>query len=439
MSAMRSVLSIVWFAATASICAAQAPRSPNILLIVSDDHAWTDYGFQGHPHIRTPRLDRLAEQSLVFPRGYVTASLCCPSLASIITGLYPHQHRVVCNDPPRPEGLPARQFYRSEAFRAGRQKLASFLDEAATLPRLLRDRGYLSLQTGKWWQNHYSRGGFTHGMTVGDESNGGRHGDKGLDIGRETLQPIYDFVDDARRQGKPWLVWYAPMMPHDPHRPPNRLLAKYEKLAPSVHVARYWAMVEWLDETCGALLDFLDRRDLAKDTIVVYIADNGWITDPGTGAAAPRSKQSPYDGGLRTPILLRWPARITPRRVEAPASSIDLAPTLLQAAGIAKQPAMPGINLLDIAAVEARKAVFGACFTHNAVDLDVPSSGLRWRWIVAGEWKLIVPSAQHEPNGAAELYRIALDPHETSNLFATQVDVAAALRRELDAWWAPGG
>src|SRR5688500_17810043 len=73
---------------------------PNIVMIISDDHAWTDYGFMGHPHIQTPNIDKLASQSLTFRRGYVTSSLCCPSLATVLTGMYPHQHRITSNDPP---------------------------------------------------------------------------------------------------------------------------------------------------------------------------------------------------------------------------------------------------------------------------------------------------------------------------------------------------
>ena len=80
-------------------------RPPNVVLIIADDMAWTDYGFMGHPQIRTPRLDRLASQSLLFRRGYVTSSLCSPSLASILTGRYPHQHKITSNDPPLPPGV----------------------------------------------------------------------------------------------------------------------------------------------------------------------------------------------------------------------------------------------------------------------------------------------------------------------------------------------
>ncbi len=245
---------------------------PNILLIVSDDQAWTDYGFMGHPEVRTPRLDRLASESLLFPRGYVPASLCCPSLASILTGRYPHEHRVVCNDPPREKGQPAAAYYRSAAYREGRERMARFMEETPTLPRWLAREGYLSFQSGKWWQGHFSRGGFTHGMTLGDEDRGGRHGDAGLEIGRKGLQPILDFMDAAGREEKPWLVWYAPLMPHDPHTPPERLLARYRDKTESLPVARYWAMIEWFDETCG--------RGKQKIAIFLAIGFFGFARNP---------------------------------------------------------------------------------------------------------------------------------------------------------------
>ena len=82
-----------------------ADTPPNVVMIISDDHLWSDYGFQGHAHIQTPHLDQLAKESLTFTRGYVPSSLCCPSLASIITGRYPHQHKVTSNDPPSPAGM----------------------------------------------------------------------------------------------------------------------------------------------------------------------------------------------------------------------------------------------------------------------------------------------------------------------------------------------
>ncbi|HAV62374.1 MAG TPA: hypothetical protein DCY13_08430 [Verrucomicrobiales bacterium] len=422
--------------AAAKPTASTGKRPPNIVMIISDDHAWWDYGFMGHPHVQTPRLDRLANESLLFPRGYVPASLCCPSLASIITGLYPHQHRVVCNDPPGAGQFPNRRaFYDSQLYRDGRERMSDFIENAATLPRLLQQRGYVSLQTGKWWQNHFSRGGFTHGMTVGDEDKGGRHGDKGLEIGRKTMEPIYNFVDEAVKEEKPFLVWYAPFLPHDPHTPPDRLFEKYQGKAESDKVAKYWGMIEWFDETCGALLDFLDDRKLAENTIVVYVTDNGWITDPETGRYAPRSKQSPYDGGLRTPIMIRWPGQVAARQSDVPVSSIDLMPTLLHAADIQARDPLPGENLLDEAVLAKRKSVYGACFTHDGVDLDRPSTGLRWRWVVSGGWKLILPDAKNQPDDKVELYRINSDPFERENLAGVEPELVARLRKLTDNWW----
>ena len=286
---------------------AAAPEKPNIVMIISDDQAWGDYGFMGHPVIQTPHLDKLAAESLTFRRGYVPASLCCPSLASIITGRYPHQHRVTSNDPPVPAGMTPREFNKSPAFQAGRDIMNKYMDAMPTLPRLLGSKGYLSLQTGKWWQGSFTHGGFTHGMTKG-----GRHGDDGLDIGRKTMQPINDFIGEAKKQGKQFFVWYAPLLPHDPHTPPARILEKYKDKTPSEHVAKYWAMVEWFDETCGDLLATLEREKVAQNTIVVYVTDNGWIQNPEAPKYAPKSKQSQYDGGLRTPIMVRWPAKIRP-------------------------------------------------------------------------------------------------------------------------------
>ena len=410
--------------------AAEAP--PNIVMIISDDHLWSDYGFMGHPHLQTPHLDRLAAESRTFKRGYVTSSLCCPSLATIITGLYPHQHKVTSNDPAIPAGMKPREFQKSAEFEAGRETMSQFLESASTLPKMLQPKGYLSLQTGKWWQKHYSRGGFTHGMTEG-----GRHGDRGLDIGRKTLQPVYDFIGEAKKLQKPFLVWYAPMMPHDPHTPPKRLLDKYLRKTPSEPVAKYWAMVEWFDETCGELVKHIDDNGLKENTLIVYITDNGWITNPKTGRYTDKSKQSQYDGGLRTPILIRWPGRVKPEMHRALAQSIDLVPTLLNAAGIESPKPLPGLNLLDDAALNARTTLYGECFTHNFVDIQSPASSLKWRWIIDGDDKLILPNKANQPDDVTELYDLKNDPTEEKNLAADYADKVKALQAKLDTWWKP--
>ena len=417
--------------------AAAMAAEPNIVLIISDDHGWSDYGFMGHPHLRTPHLDRLASQSLLFPRGYVPASLCCPSLASIITGKYPHQHGIVSNDPPLPVGIRGWRARTSPAFREGRERMNALMRDTATLPRLLAAKGYRSFQTGKWWQGHFSTGGFSHGMSLGDEATGGRHGDTGLAIGRKTMQPIFDFIDDARAAKMPFFIWYAPMLPHDPHNAPARFFEKYRTAAPNEATARYWANIEWFDETCGQLLDRLQTQGLSENTLVFYVADNGWIPGAAVDRFDPRSKQSPYDGGVRTPIMLRWPGKVKPDRSDLLVSSLDLAPTILNAAGAAIPADLPGINLTNHAALAARPFIFGECFTHNAVDLARPASGLRWRWVINSDWKLIVSAPANEPRGATELYRVTEDPMERTNLAEREPDRVRALRTELDRWWTP--
>jgi uncharacterized sulfatase len=182
-------------------------------------------------------------------------------------------------------------------------------------------------------------------------------------------------------------------------------------------------------------LKHLDEQGLRDDTIVVYVTDNGWITDPSTGQAAAKSKQSPYDGGLRTPIMVRWPGHVKPARSEELASSLDLAPTLLTAAGGKPSAEMAGIDLLDAAAREGRHSLMGECFTHDILDLERPAASLRWRWIVDGDWKLIVPAVQNEPDGEPELYNLANDPREERNLAGEKPQVVERLRGELDEWW----
>jgi len=414
-----------------------AAESPNIVMIIGDDQAWSDYGFMKNDVVRTPHLDKLASESLVFERGYVPSSLCRPSLATMATGLFPHQHGVTSNDPPYPPGVPPADRMKNERYLNDRAAMVARFEKSPNLAKLLANRGYISHQSGKWWEGNSCRCGFTAGMTHGDPSKGGRHGDEGLTIGRRGLQPVFDFLDKAKRDEKPFFLWYAPMMPHSPHNPPERLLQKYFSKTKSIHVARYWAMCEWFDETIGDLLAKLEQNSQAANTIVVYLHDNGWIQDPDSPAYAPRSKQSPYDGGLRTPIVIRWPGKVNAERSTALASSIDLAPTLLMAAGGTPTSDMNGVNLFDRDAVRKRIAVFGEVFLHTAVDIEKPKANLRFRWIIEDRWKLIMPDPVAEVNRMVELYDLADDPNESRNLAEVDPARVAALLKKLDSWWKP--
>ncbi len=432
--------------------AAPASDRPNVILIISDDQAWTDFGFMGHPVIQTPSLDRLAQESATYLRGYVPTALCRPSLATMITGLYPHQHRITGNDPSPPQGVAGAALPKDPAFRQQRAQLIRNIDRVATIPKLLAEHGYLSHQSGKWWEGNFSRGGFTHGMTHGDPDRGGRHGDEGLKIGREGLKPVFDFIDEAGEQ--PYFLWYAPFLPHSPHNPPQRLLEKYQTPDRPIPLARYYAMCEWLDETCGQLLDYVDQKDQRDNTIVIFVVDNGWIQrTPQTQVPegwrrsfAPRSKQSPFDGGTRTPIMIRWPQKVVPGLRQHLASSIDIAPTVLRACGLEPPAQMEGIDLVDQSSskVPLRSHLLGEGYAHDIADLADPEKTLLYRWCIEENWKLLVTydgkigrnKSLHPQTASTELlFDLAADPHEHQDLAAEQPGVVKRLQQHLEKSW----
>lgn len=408
---------------------------PNIVLIISDDQSWTDYSFMGHEHIQTPRIDQLAAEGLTITNGYTTAPLCRPALASMVTGLYPHQHKVIGNDPLfDPEGTAAygKEWLNQRAEH--NRSVVEGVEKLSTLADLLGDAGYVSLQTGKWWEGHYSIGGFSQGMTHGDPSRGGRHGDEGLEIGRKGLDVIYRFIAEAQESETPFFVWYAPFLPHAPHTPPDSLRDKYLPLAPTPAVANYWAMCEWFDITCGELMDYIDEKGLSENTLFVYVTDNGWIQDPDRpNRYAPRSKREPYNMGIRTPIMYRWNGVIEPEMDKTSlSSSIDIATTILDLCGIEPTAAMQGINVMDKEERKMRDAIYAETYAHDFTTVD---SSLHYRIIITDPWKLIMPDPLNKPHQSPELYNLETDPYEWNNLAHANPEIVDHLSSRLAAWW----
>ena len=426
-----------------------AVQAPNVVMIISDDQSWTDYGFMDHAVIQTPNLDKLAARSAVFPRGYVPTALCRPSLMTMITGLYPHQHGITGNDPAPSKKLSPAQ------YDVLRESLISNVDKHATLPRLLGSRGYLSHQSGKWWEGNYRRGGFTAGMTRGFPERGGRHGDDGLRIGREGMQPVFDFVDQAAADEKPFMLWYAPFLPHTPHNPPERILKKYTSDDRPLELAKYYAMCEWFDETCGQLLDHLDQKKLTENTIVVYVCDNGWIQATAENKPdakwkqgfAPGSKQSPYDGGTRTPIMYSWPGHFKAGTYPDWVSSIDILPTVLSAVQLPIPDGLPGLDLTPImtgTGTVDRDLLYGESFAHDVEDVSDPEPSLMYRWVIRDGMKLLLTyqatadryeaaHAYYERN--PQLFDLNTDPFETQNIADQHPDQIKALAAEMQKIW----
>ncbi len=406
-----------------------ATSTPNIVFILSDDQSWTDYGFMGDKNIETPRLDQFASESLTFQKGYVPTSLCSPSLATIITGMYPKDHGILGND----KKLPGDKREEKKAWRAKNyEAVIEDFKAITTLPDLLKEKGYLSFQTGKWWHGNYKIGGFDYGMTHGDPKRGGRHGDYGLQIGRKGMDTLTSYVDLALKEKKPFFLWYAPFLPHKPHTPPKRLLEKYSKKTDSKYLAKYWAMCEWFDETCGQLFDIIEDKGLTENTLFVYVCDNGWVQNSDNGGSAKNSKRAPYDLGIRTPIMYKWAGKIKPKMdTETVVSSIDMVPTVLDILNIEKPKALPGISVLDEKQLAARKTIFGEIYAH---DFNTVASSLFYTMAVAKPYKLILPDSKRKSKAKVELFNTDEDPFEKNNIAEQHPEIVEKLKKQIEAF-----
>ena len=439
---------------------AEAAEPPNVVMILADDQSYRDFGFMGNDLVSTPNLDRLASQSAVYTNGYVPMSVCRPSLATLLTGLYPHQHGIHFNHPP--PGLKVmRSTMSAEAYHRTRAETDYLIRSVPTLPRVLAQHGYACLQTGKYWEGSYRTAGFTQGMTLGiptdrlgeitgtrEQDNGQwvahGNGDAGLVIGRETMQPIYDFVDDhAGRQ--PFFVWYAPFLPHSPFDAPARFRKVYNDREIPAHLLPYYAEITRFDETVGQLLDHLDQKKLLNDTLVVFVSDNGFRPDRRSHERHDtRSKLSEFEDGLRTPILIRWDGTAKPAEHRQLVHTIDVVPTVLSAVGLSTEitSRMRGVDLMPSARgkrpLEPR-AVFGAIYPNDAQVLSAPSRHVRGRWVRDGNFKLLVTGPAVNPISQS-LFDLSTDPEERENIVRLPVNAARVrrMRKLLDNWWSEG-
>lgn len=363
---------------------ALAAERPNIVLLLTDDHPWNEYGFMGSKVAHTPNIDRLASQSLRFPQGYVTAPVCRPSLSTILTGRYPHETGIVFNASPR----------QKEDNNA-----AHLITKWPTLPGLLQRAGYASLQTGKHWEADYQTAGFTEGTsayTAAGRRNSfnGTTMEKG-EIGRDTMQPIHDFVDKHSASGTPFFIWYGVYLPHAPANAPQKYRDLFAGKGLKDYEVAYHANIAWLDDTIGDLIGYLDAKDLTKNTLFFLISDNGMTIHPDPWWGGPGGKTSIAEMGLRTPFLVRWDGKVAPGDYDHPVSSIDLVPTLLTAAGVDFSDAkLPGLDLVALAKAgppATPRPVFCENFNPNPKVTGTPEETVVHRSVRLGDYKLISP------------------------------------------------
>jgi arylsulfatase A-like enzyme len=346
-------------ASSAMAASAAAPAKPNIVLIVADDLGYADVGFHGCKDIPTPRLDALAASGVLCTSGYVTHPFCSPTRAALLTGRY--QQRFGHENNPR---------WQPENERVGLP-----LDQA-TLADAMRRAGYVTAAVGKWHLGahpsfHPNRRGFDEyfGLLGGGHHYFDHNQFKTLPAKarQEYLIPLvrneapveeHAYLTDAlgreaaafveRANDKPFFLYLAFNAPHTPLQAPQGYLDRVKDIA-DAKLRTYGAMVCGMDDAIGRVLDALKNRGLTQNTLVFFISDNGGPTGVTHCRNTPLrgAKGQLYEGGVRVPFLVSWPAKLKPGRFTQPLSSLDIFPTCLSAAGLADAAGASGPARLD--------------------------------------------------------------------------------------------
>jgi arylsulfatase A-like enzyme len=435
--ARLTLLRFALFAATACVAAA----APNFLLIVTDDQGNWDLGSAGNPHIDTPHLDALAKSGVSFARYYV-APVCSPTRAGLMTGRY--------------------------AFRTGLYNTRFGGDSVSlgevTLAQLLKRAGYRTGLFGKWHLGRYP--GYQPNQRGFDEFLGHYQGhieryeyaDQFVHNGRPVTTRGYvtdlvtdaaiDFVDDARRRttASPFFCYVAFSAPHSPyqldtshaHQPEgDGMITKYLKRGLELQQARIYAMVERVDQNIGRLLAHLDKSGLTRDTVVLFMSDNGGVSRHWNGTFRGFKAQT-YEGGVRSPLFVRWPEHFPAGGiVKGQASHVDILPTLCELAGAT----LPDDRVLDgrslVSLLRAGAGERHQPYVYHSWNRLVPSADSNWG-ISDQRFKLVggVGGSSKKKDGAPELYDLESDPAEKKNLAAAYPDKVKALRAEFLRWYA---
>jgi arylsulfatase A-like enzyme len=368
---------------------------------MTDDHGWTDVGYMGYRKVRTPNLDAMAANGLVFTRFYSPSACCTPSRVSITMGRHCTRYGVMtvggCDVPPfdNPKALP-------------RPK------GNLTMAEGLKTRGYATAHCGK------AHGSSTKGMDLVHHY--GNAGDAETDI--KGADEALKFIRKAVAEKSPFYVRIWTSVSHKAYTPLPRHLEPYGQ-DPS---GPYWAEVSLADELLGRVRSELRALGVADDTLLWFSSDNGGHAVHQQGVLR-GGKSNLYEGGVRVPGIIEYPALLTkPGRTDIPASGLDILPTVFELAG-AKPPAyeLDGISLVPLLRGEMseRPKKIPFWFRDNA------QSPKLYFALTGNRYKLLTTLTDRKDD---ELYDIAAEVAETKNLAAAQPDVVAGMRAELTRW-----
>jgi len=421
---------------SAAAVAADTPRKPNVLLIITDDQGYGDLSIHGNPHLSTPHIDRLGREGVRFDRFYVN-SFCAPTRAALLTGRYPLRTGTY--------GVT----HNKETMREGE----------VTIAEVLRGAGYRTACIGKWHNGEqfpFTPPGQGFDLFFGFHNG---HWNNYFDaelLRGATFEKTKGYITDVladeairfieKNRTQPFFCYAAFNAPHSPYQVPDKYFDKFRAKGFDETVACFYGMCENLDDNVGRLLATLDRCKLTNDTIVLFLTDNGGTAGVKTYNAGMRGgKVSVHEGGSRVPLFVRWPARRwTPRVVPQLASHIDLYPTLLDLCGVKPPPGpkLDGVSLRPLLEGAPANWHERTLFTHNPIDErnKFPGAVRTQKYRLVMEVKGPGGGSRAKANDAAakgwQLYDMEADPGEERNLASQMPDVVAKLSKAYDDWFA---
>jgi arylsulfatase A-like enzyme len=417
---------------------AEQSRVPNIVIILTDDHGYGDVSTYHASDVRTPQIDRLAADGMLFTNMRSTCTVCSPARAALLTGRFPDR-----------VGVPG-------VIRTEKENSWGYLDPTVpTLADELRKASYHTAIIGKWHlglesPNTPNERGFDlfHGF-LGDMmdsySSHLRHGNNYMRHNGEVITPVghatelfTDWACEYLRERadlkeQPFFLYLAYNAPHFPIEPPAEWLERVKQRLPNLDEKRMKnvAFVEHLDHNIGRVLSVLRETQLAQQTLVVFTSDNGGSLPHGQNNDPWRDgKQSHYDGGLRVPFVASWPETIkSGTRCDYAGLTFDLFPTLLELAGQPRSTDLDAISLAPLFRGETMPAARDLYFVRREGGPEY--GGKSYEALIRGDWKLM----QNTPFSPYELYNLKDDPYEKINLAAANKkvvnDLSASLRRHI--------
>jgi arylsulfatase A len=443
---LAGMLGLIAIATADRNAAAQEPskgRPPNVILILVDDLGWTDLSCQGSTFYETPNIDRLASEGMRFTQGYSACTVCSPTRAAVLTGKYPARLHIT-------DWIAGH--HRPYAKLKPPEWTQRLPHEETTIAELLKNAGYATYHVGKWHLGNEEYWPTTQGF---DENIGGNHRGQppsyffpyerdaiklpGLATGANNEYLTDRLTDEALRiieanKDRPFFLYLPHYTVHTPLQAKAERIVKYRGKAKDDQPQRnatYAAMIESLDESVGRIMQKLEELKLAESTLVIFTSDNGGLMLNQVTSNVPlrAGKGSAYEGGVRVPLIVRYPPLIKPGATcDVPAMSIDLAPTIAELAGAKNVPPVDGVSLSPLFADSAASLERQSLYWHYPH--YHPGGATPYGAIRDGQWRLV----EFFEDGKLELYHLAEDVGESTDLVAKNPEKRDELLAKLHAW-----